>query len=93
MEFAVVALFLSLLMLAGADPVPAAMAAPAKAPPPAGPAKPKAPAMTCWDERPTGSHLPKRVCATREELEKAQRDAQDGLDHRNPGRKNGFSPS
>jgi hypothetical protein len=81
------------LLLAGADPASAATAPPANAPPAAAAPKAKAPAMTCWDERPTGSHVTKRICATPEELEKAQRDAQEGLAHRNHGARNALSPS
>ena len=79
-----VAMLMSVLLLAAGDPAPAASPPAAKAAAPARP-KAKAPAMTCWDERPTGSHVPQRICATREELDKAQRDGQDavtGLDHR-----------
>jgi hypothetical protein len=35
--------------------------------------------MICWTEKPAGSHIPARICATREEYEKAQQDAHDAL--------------
>lgn len=86
------AVLISTLLLAGADPAPsAATDAPATAN--ATDKKPSASDVTCWDERPTGSHVTKRVCASREELEKAQRDAKASLDSRNIGRKNPFHPS
>jgi hypothetical protein len=40
-------------------------------------------AMTCWVEKPAGSHVMKTVCATLEELDKAKRDADDALNTRN----------
>jgi hypothetical protein len=44
------------------------------------------PVMTCWLEKPVGSHLTKTVCATLDELDKAKRDADDALGARNVGR-------
>ena len=88
-----VAMLLSVLVMAAADPAPAAVPPAVKVAAPA-PAKAKTPALTCWDERPTGSHVSKRICATREELDKAQRDAQDtfgSLNHH--GAKSPLSPS
>jgi len=39
--------------------------------------------MTCWVEKPAGSHVTRTVCATLEELDKAKRDADDALNTRN----------
>ncbi len=67
------AVLLSTLLLAAADPAPAA------ATPTADPGKPKAPEMVCHNEKPTGSHFVERVCVTREEADKAQQAAQDTM--------------
>jgi hypothetical protein len=89
---------ISLLVALALAPVDVAAQPEAGAPPPAAaaaaPAKPKAKGSDriCWEEMPTGSHYPKRYCATRDELEtRAQRD-QDALNQkgRNPGAGSGF---
>jgi hypothetical protein len=75
----------ALILMAMADP--AAAAAPARPPatataPPPGSNLHKLTAdakMICWTEEPAGSHIPARICATREEYEKAQQDAQDAM--------------
>jgi hypothetical protein len=69
----VFAVLLSTLLLAAADPAPAATM------PMADPGKPKAPEMVCHNEKPTGSHFVERVCVTREEADKAQQAAQDTM--------------
>jgi hypothetical protein len=61
----VFAVLLSTLLLAAADPAPAATM------PMADPGKPKAPEMVCHNEE--------RVCVTREEADKAQQAAQDTM--------------
>ena len=72
------AVLLSSLVLATADPSPPAAAG---APTPvAEPAKPaKAPEKICHNEKPTGSHFIERVCYTPQEAAKAQQAAQDTL--------------
>ena len=85
------AMLMSALLMAGADPAPSA--APASVPlAVAQPLKKsKASDVTCWDERPTGSHVSKRICATREELEKAQRDGQDAVTGAHRSSRGGFT--
>jgi hypothetical protein len=74
----------ALILMAMADPAAAAPARPpatATAPPP-GSNRHKLTTdakMICWTEEPAGSHIPARICATREEYEKAQQDAQDAM--------------
>jgi hypothetical protein len=87
----VFAILMSALLMAGADPAPTA--APAGAPPAVAQPlkKSKASDVTCWDERPTGSHVTKRMCATREELEKAQRDGEDAVTGAHRSSKGGFT--
>jgi Spy/CpxP family protein refolding chaperone len=88
-----------MLMLAAADPAPSAAAA---SPPAAvatataaAPArKPRPDDQVCWYEKPTGSHLTKEVCATREQAEKAMRDGEDAVSHNDHrGRTGGLRPS
>lgn len=73
---------LSLLMAAmlmAAEPSAAASADAAVAAPaiPSKVQKAKGDDKICWDERPTGSHVSKHFCATRDEREKMEREAQD----------------
>jgi hypothetical protein len=86
------------LLMAAADPAPAAGAAPpapapaAVAPPAA--AKAKQPKKVCWQEMPTGSHFSKQICATPEELEQMEHNAQDALsDHARPHSGSGLGPT
>ena len=91
-----ISLLVSVAVLAFADPAPApegGAALPAAIPAP----KPKAKGsdQVCWEEMPTGSHYPKRYCASRDELAaRAQRD-QDALAQkgRSPGAGSGFKPN
>jgi hypothetical protein len=47
----------------------------------------------CWNENPTGSHLPRRVCATRAERDQMQREAEQAMEHHNrSGGGGGLSP-
>ena len=78
------AALVSAVLLASADQ-PAKAAAPASPAPSASAVKAKGPEITCWVEMPTGSHLAKRICATREELDQAQREAKAALDVGNHG--------
>ena len=68
------------MLMAAAEPSASAAAdAPAAAGAPATrakAAKPKGSDKVCWDERPTGSHISKHFCATRDEREKMEQDAQ-----------------
>ena len=68
------------MLMAAAEPSAAAAAdAPAAVGAPATQAKaekPKGSDKVCWDERPTGSHVSKHFCATRDEREKMEQDAQ-----------------
>ena len=68
------------MLMAAAEPSASAAAdGPAAAAAPAAPAKadkPKGIDKVCWEERPTGSHVTKRFCATRDEREKMEQDAQ-----------------
>jgi hypothetical protein len=73
----VLAVLFSTLVLAAADPPPAAPDAATAVAEPAKPAK--APAMVCHNEKPTGSHFIERVCVTPEEAAKAQQAAQDTI--------------
>lgn len=63
----------------------AVLAAPSDAVAPPAPAAasskpaPKGSDRVCWDEKPTGTHFPIRVCATRDELEQRQRRDQDAM--------------
>ncbi len=83
---------MSALLLAGTDPAPStpvsnspnAASQDAKAS--------KAPELACWDEKPTGSHMIKRICATKEQLEKAQRDGQDAVSSDHRSARTGLSP-
>ena len=91
------AVLMSTLLMAAIDPTPAAAT---PAPPSAAAAvasqaaqKPKTTDVTCWEERPTGSHVSKRVCASREQIDKAQRDGEDATVSRNRGPQNTFRPS
>jgi len=36
------------------------------------PTKPNGTDVICWDEKPAGSHIVKRICATRAEVERMQ---------------------
>ncbi|HEX3888102.1 MAG TPA: hypothetical protein VHW05_11450 [Phenylobacterium sp.] len=77
------AVVISVLLMAAADPAASPVAKPttATAPPP-GSNRHKLTTdakMICWTEKPAGSHIPARICATREEYEKAQQDAHDAL--------------
>ena len=71
------------MLMAAAEPsAVAATDAPAAAAPPAAQAKadkPKGSDKVCWDERPTGSHVSKHFCATRDEVEKMQHDGQEAV--------------
>jgi hypothetical protein len=88
----VFAVLLSALLLASAG-VPAKAGPGAPAPPTAAPAaKPDGPKLICWDEKPTGSHVSKRICATPEQLEKAHREGENPLATRTHGPKNSLSP-
>jgi hypothetical protein len=79
---------ISILLLGAADPGPSAATAVAPAAAPGASAAPLstpgAPQRrpvdrTCWVEKPAGSHIPMPICATPEELEKAQRDGRDAV--------------
>ena len=73
-------ILMSAVLMAGADAAAPASPAPAAAPVSGQPAhKRSAVDATCWVERPTGSHIRTPICATREELEKAQRDGRDAV--------------
>jgi len=80
---------------AGATAVPPApTVAPVSAAPAAAPGK-KAPGpddKVCWNEEPTGSHLPHRVCATRAERDQMQREAQESLRRNERSGGGGLSP-
>lgn len=86
---------MSALLLAGVD---AASPAPSPAPPAAAaspaPAKPKGPDLVCVEEKPTGSHFPKRICMTRDQADLAERQAKDAMSNRiEIHRKGGIGPS
>jgi len=92
----VLAVLMSTLMLAAADPAAATGPAPPGAAPAAPPAaeKPKPTDQVCWREKPTGSHITQQFCATREQVEKAVRDGQAAVSNNNhSGRVPGFRPS
>jgi len=94
----VLSVLVAAMLMAAAEPsASAAAAAPAATAAPAAPAKAerrKGVERVCWDERPTGSHVSKHFCATRDELDKMQHDAQEAVASRAraqpPG---GFGPS
>jgi len=76
----VLSVLMAAMLMAAAEP---SASAAADAPAPAGApatqakaAKPKGSEKVCWDERPTGSHISKHFCATRDEREKMEQDAQ-----------------
>ena len=46
------------------------------------PTKPNGTDLICWDEKPAGSHIVKRICATRAEVERMQQAARDALSER-----------
>ena len=79
-----VSILMAALLLAATDTpsTAAAVSAPATPAPAAAPAKPKGSQMVCWEEEITGSHYPKRVCSTRDELEARQRQDQQAISQR-----------
>jgi hypothetical protein len=83
-----VALMSAAVLLAAAEtPTP-----PAGADAPAAAAKPKNKDMelVCWQEKPTGSHFTKRVCTTRIERERMERQGQQAIgDHPRTGARQG----
>ncbi len=89
------AILFSTLLIA-ADPASAPSAPPptaAAAPAPAEPKKKNGAERICWDERPTGSHVTTRMCATRDEIDHAREAAKQELGPRVNGPKNPFGPS
>jgi len=76
----VLSVLMAAMVMAAAEPSAAAAAdTPAAAAAPAKPEKPKGSDRVCWDERPTGSHVSKHFCASRDELEKMQHDGQEAV--------------
>lgn len=90
-------ILLAAVVLAAAEPAAAdtAPAAAAPAPVSAVTVKPKPKSdRVCWDEKPTGSHMPTRVCVSREEFEQRQRaDQQAVASGRRVGAKGSFGPN
>jgi len=78
----VLAILMSTLLLAAADPPPAAASPATPSPAPAARKVAERPTdEVCWMEKPTGSHITRQICATREQVEKALRDGQDAVSH------------
>jgi hypothetical protein len=80
----VISLLVSVAAIALADPTPAPEGGAAPAAVAAAPAKPKAKGseQVCWQEMPTGSHYPKRYCATRDELDLRSQQDRDAISQR-----------
>jgi hypothetical protein len=75
-------ILLAALVLAAAEPGAAtATEAPAAVAPVTVKAKPdkKKSDRVCWDEKPTGSHMPAHICVSREEYEIRQRADQEAV--------------
>ena len=91
-----ISILVSLAALAFVDAAPAPEGG---APPAAAAAAPKPQAkgsdQVCWEEMPTGSHYPKRYCASRDELQARQQRDQDALNQkgRSPGAGSSFKPN
>jgi hypothetical protein len=100
-EFAVFVALMSALLLAAVESAPqsavapsAAPAAPTAAESAAAPKKPDGSEKVCWEEHPTGSHLSKTICATRDQLERERQEANESLSGRlSTPRSKGLSPS
>ena len=79
-----IGLFAALLLAAAephAPPAPAAAPQTAASAPDAKaqPAKSAKADVICWEETPVGTHFSRKVCGTREELDRLHRQAQDYL--------------
>jgi len=46
------------------------------------PTKPNGTDVICWDEKPAGSHIVKRICATRGEVERMQEMSKQAISER-----------
>lgn len=88
------AVLMSALLMGAADPPsPAAAPTPPNAVSARPVKKPDGQERVCWEEKPTGSHLAKTICATRDELERAQQEAKASLAGRMTPVRKGFGPS
>lgn len=87
-------ILLAAVVLAAAEPAAADTAAAAPAPVSAVTVKPKPKSdKVCWDEKPTGSHMPTHVCVTKAEWDERQRQDQKAIsDTRRVGAKGSFGP-